>query len=117
MSVVSAWAAPVQAAIVAIAKPAVIASKARCFAFTRLLPCFLALPVFRQGWLRKLHLPQHGAAGETIGVRQRLQKLEMVIRLADDQLGGFARGRNSREELLRLALEFRRLASAVGENE
>ena len=48
MSVVSAWAAPVQAAIIAIATPAVIANKERSFAFMRILPCFRPLTVFRQ---------------------------------------------------------------------
>src|SRR5580692_4637362 len=71
----------------------------------------------RQGWLRKFHLPQHGAAGEAVRVRQRLQKLEMIVGLADDQFGGLARGLNGREKIFGLALEFRRLAAAVGENE
>src|SRR5580692_1398963 len=71
----------------------------------------------RQGWLRKFHLPQHGAAGEAVRVRQRLQKLEMIVGLADDQFGGFSQTLHRRKNVARLALEFRRLAGAVGENE
>src|SRR5579862_7033919 len=41
----------------------------------------------------------------------------MVVGLAEDQLGGFSGSANGGEEILRLALEFRRLAAAVGENE
>src|ERR1700692_3994373 len=41
----------------------------------------------------------------------------MVVRLADDHLGGLACCPNGREEIFSLALKFRALPGAAGENE
>src|SRR6185437_12248998 len=40
--------------------------------------------------LGKLHLPQHSAAHWAVRIAERLQELEMIVSLADDQLGGLA---------------------------
>ena len=66
---------------------------------------------------RELHLREHGAPGQTIRVGERLEQFEVVVACADDQLDRFAGGRHGGGEVARLALEFRRLAGADGENE
>src|ERR1700739_713439 len=63
------------------------------------------------------HLPQHGAAGEAVRVRQRLQKFEMIVGLTDDQLRRLAGRLHGGKEFARLALELRRLLRAVGEDQ
>ncbi len=67
--------------------------------------------------LHESHLPQLRAAGQPIGARQRLQQLEMVVALADEELRRLACRLQRREEVARLALELGRLAGAVGEDE
>ena len=44
-------------------------------------------------------MPQERAAGDTVRVRQRLQQLEVIVGLADDQLRGFTSRLYGGEEL------------------
>src|SRR5262249_34651583 len=63
------------------------------------------------------HLRQHGAPEQAVRIGQRLQHLEVVVALADEELDRFAGRLHRRVEVARLALEFRRLAGTMGENE
>src|SRR5262249_58441707 len=63
------------------------------------------------------HLRQHRAAEQAKRIGQRLQHLKVVVALADKELDGLAGGFDRRVEVARLALELRRLAGAVSENE
>ena len=66
---------------------------------------------------RDLHLLQHSAASKAVWIGERFQQLEVIVGLADDQLGWLSHSLHGGEEFAGLALELRRLLSAVGENE
>ena len=82
-----------------------------------LASCTLAAWFIVFSLFHELHLLEHGAPGQTIGVGERLEQFEVVVARADDQLGLLAGGLHRRGEVARLALELRRLAGADGENE
>src|SRR4051812_1333072 len=65
-------------------------------------------------WL-ELHLLQHRAAEESIGAGQRLIDLEVIVARRHDDPHRLAGGLQSRREVARLPLEFRRLQRAVNE--
>src|SRR6266540_7249302 len=62
------------------------------------------------------HLRQHRAAKQAIRIGQRLQHLEVVVALADEELHRFAGRLHRRIEVAGLALELGRLAGAVRED-
>ena len=62
----------------------------------------------------ELHLLEHRAAQEAVGLAERLDDLEVVVALADQELHRLAGRRHGRGEVARLALELRRLERAVG---
>src|SRR6266536_6492 len=64
-------------------------------------------PPLRRG--AEPHLRQHRAAEQAVRIGQRLQHLEVVVALADEELHRFAGRLPRRVEVARLALELRRL--------
>ncbi len=57
------------------------------------------------------------AAEEAVGRGQRLQHLEVIVALADQELDRLAGGLHGGGEIARLALEFRRLERAVRDDD
>src|SRR5438105_6281624 len=71
----------------------------------------LSLPV-----LRRADLLEGGAASEVVGIGERLDHLEVVVPLCDDQLDRLSVLAQGLSEVAALALEFRRLKRAVDDH-
>src|SRR5258706_4698494 len=67
--------------------------------------------------LSEIHPLEGCAAEEAVRARQRLEDLEMVVALRDQQARGLAGGLHGGGEIARLALELRRFQRAVREHE
>src|SRR5258708_6785415 len=72
---------------------------------------------YRKDRSSELHHLEGGATQDGVGITQRLAELVVIVTLADDQLHGLAGGLERRREVARLALKFRGLQRAVGENQ
>src|SRR5262249_35686166 len=67
--------------------------------------------------LREAHQLERPEAEHAVWVGERLENLEVIVALRDDQLDRLASGRDSGVELAGLALKLRRLVRSIGEHQ
>src|SRR5215813_314699 len=65
----------------------------------------------------QLHLFQHRAAEETVGIAQRFEHFEVVITLANQERNGLACCFNRRREITILALELGRFQCSMSDDD